>query len=244
MDLMARYPDKYFDLAIVDPPYGIGESGKNHKSRNTLVRQRDGVTLRRCPSTNYSQKDWDNSPPSNEYFHEVLRVSQNQILFGGNYFKEFVGTPFKPPRRNKYKQFLKSYPNGWIIWDKVNGDNDFNDCELIWTSFEVPSTVIYYMWSGMMQGKSIAEGTIMQGNKSLNENRIHPTPKPVIIYKYLLNLFAHPGYKILDTNSGSGSSILAAHDLGLEIVACDNDEEYFKKSVRRIKQHVAQLTLF
>lgn len=243
MELMARYPDHYFDLAIVDPPYGIGESGKNHKSRNTLVRQKDGVSMRRCPSTNYARKDWDDKPADGIYFGELKRVSKNQIVFGGNYFDTLMA-PSKPPRREKYKKFLEKYPEGVIIWDKVNGTSDFNDCEVIHTSFKFDSYVLKYMWAGMMQGVSINQGTVMQGNKKLNEKRIHPTQKPVIIYKYILNKYAKKGYKILDTHLGSGSIAIACHDLGVELTACERDVQYFDDAIMRIGIHKSQLLMF
>lgn len=243
MDLMARYPDKHFDLAIVDPPYGIGESGKNHKSRNTLVRQKDGIRMRRCPSTSYIRKDWDDEPAGGVYFKELQRVTRNQIVFGGNYFKELMLLR-KPPRREDYQAFLKLYPYGIIVWDKVNGSNDFNDCEIIWTSFDFPSFVLPYMWAGMMQGVSILSGTVMQGNKNLNEKRIHPTQKPVVLYKWLLSKYAKQGDRILDTHLGSGSIAIACHDFGFELTACELDKDYYKAAIERIKKHTAQGSLF
>lgn len=241
---MSKYPDRFFHLAVPDPNYGIGEAGKNHKSRNTLVRQKDGKTMRRCPSNNYTRKEWDNSPPPTEYFTELFRVSINQLIFGANYFKEIVGIPFKPPRRNDFDVFLLQYPKGWIIWDKCNGTSDFNDCELIWTSFDFPSYILKYMWAGMMQGKSIIEGNIMQGDKSKNEKRIHPTQKPIIIYRHLLRSFAEPGTKILDTHLGSQSSRIAAEIEGYNFYGFDNDWEYFDMGNKRFEQHKLQPTLF
>lgn len=256
MLLMARYPDNYFDLAIVDPPYGIGEAGKNHKSRNTIVRQKDGVSMRRCPSTNYTQKNWDDKPADESYFNELKRVSKNQIVFGGNYFKELMPV-CKSPRRNEYDGFIKKNPNGVIIWDKVNGTNDFNDCEIIWTSFDFSSYVIKYMWAGMMQGVSVVSGTVMQGNKQLNKKRIHPTQKPTALYRWLLNEYSNPTFKVLDTNFGSGSLGIAFEEMivtwlsqgydakNAELIACDLDEEYYYKSISRIRSHhYSKLNLF
>lgn len=237
-----KYGDRYFDLAIVDPEYGIGESGKNHKSRNTVVKQKGGQ-LRRCPSTNYSIKDWDSKPAGIKFFSELLLNSKNQIIFGANYFENIMKVS-KPPRRNEFEQFIKDNPIGFIIWDKVNGTSDFSDCEIIYTSFNFPSFVLKYMWAGMMQGKNILNGTVMQGNKKLNEKRIHPTQKPVIIYKYLLNKFAKKGFKILDTHLGSGSIAIACHDLGFDLSACELDIEYYNKSMKRLSDHQKQLTLF
>lgn len=243
MELMSRYADDHFHLAVVDPEYGIGEAGKNHKSRNTLVRQKDGVTMRRCPSTEYSRKDWDDKPAGEEYFKELFRVSANQIVFGANYF-ETIMPVCKPPRRHEFEQFLLEHPTNFIIWDKVNGTSDFSDCELIWTSIPIKSYILPYMWAGMMQGVSIKEGTRMQGNKKLNEKRIHPTQKPVKIYSFLLNEYAEPHCRILDTHFGSGSIAVPAHYLDLELTACEKDQEYFYQSVQRLRKVVNQQKLF
>lgn len=240
MLLMNEYSSKYFPLAIVDPEYGIGESGK--KRTNFKVKQKNGTILK-APENIYVKKNWDNKPAGDEYFTELKRVSLNQIIFGANYFQSIMEVQ-KPPRRDKYADFLNKYPLGFIIWDKVNGDNDFSDCEVIYTSFNFPSFVLPYMWSGMMQGVSINRGTVMQGNKKLNEKRIHPTQKPIIIYKYLLLKFAKIGSKILDTHLGSGSIAIACNDLGYDLVACDNDFEIFTSAIKRLSIHQSQTSLF
>jgi site-specific DNA-methyltransferase (adenine-specific) len=108
MVLMARYPDKYFDLAIVDPPYGIGEDGAKNQSRGNLTRP-----------TMYTAKNWDSSAPSKDYFIELIRVSKQVIIWGANHFIENIP---------------KSNSSSWVVWDKQNGDNDFADCELAWTN--------------------------------------------------------------------------------------------------------------
>jgi len=247
--MMSRYQDKHFDLAIVDPEYGIGEAGKNHKSRNTLVRQ-SGGQMRRCPSSQYTRKDWDNKPAGREYFIELKRVSVEQVIFGANYF-EFIMPVCKPPRRNEFAQFLIDHPFGFIIWDKVNGNSDFSDCEVIYTSFNFKSFVIPYMWAGMMQGVSIARGTVMQGNKRLNEKRIHPTQKPVMLYKWLLIqciqkwiMISQKAIKVLDTNRGSGSLDIACYDLGIDLTTCESDAEYFDLANKRLEQNTRQQSLF
>lgn len=242
MALMRRYPDKHFDLAIVDPPYGIGEAGKNHKSRNTLYRL-SGGGIRRRTSTSYTKKDWDSATPSYEFFRELKRVSKNQIIFGANYFTEICGTTFKPPRRPSFSKFIQENGFSWIIWDKINGTNDFNDCELAWHSFPEFTTTFEYMWAGMMQGKGAGNGTIMNGDKSKNEKRIHPTQKPVILYKWLLDKYAAPGDKIIDTHFGGGSIGLACYDYDFDLTACELDEEYFNKAMKRIDDHKKQQRL-
>ena len=121
---MARYPDKYFDLAIVDPPYGIGEDGLKNHSRGKATK-----------ATKYTPKNWDKEPPQQEYFEELFRVSKNQIIFGANHFIE---------RINKNSSC-------WIVWNKLN-TGDFADCELAWTSFNTAVRKFDFMWNGMLQG--------------------------------------------------------------------------------------------
>lgn len=125
IDLMARYPDKYFDLAVVDVPYGIGESLNDNKSRSKLGK-----------SKAYTKKNWDLSAPEKIYFDELKRVSKNQIVWGANHFISKL--PFDS--------------SCWIVWDKQNGSNDFADCELAWTSFNTAVRKFEFRWHGMLQG--------------------------------------------------------------------------------------------
>ena len=126
MKLMARYPDNYFDLAIVDPPYGIGESGANNHKR----------TGGRAKARNYKAfAGNDKEIPSKEYFDELKRVSKNQIIWGGNYMVEYL---------------KKSM--GWIFWDKDTGAQDFSDGELAYTSFNRALKKYKYTWCGFRQG--------------------------------------------------------------------------------------------
>jgi len=240
---MQTLPDIFFDLAIVDPPYGIGESSKNHTSRNTPITQKNGV-LMKAPKTNYKKKDWDKKPPEPVYFQELKRVSKRWFVFGANYYPEICGTPFKAPKREDYDKFISEHPKGWIIWDKVNGGNDFNDCEPVYTNMDIDSYVLPYMWNGMMQGKSIHEPYTMQGNKKLNENRIHPTQKPVVLYRALIQKYAQPGWKIFDSHMGSQSSRIAAYHMGFDYWGCELDEEYFNNGNKRFIRETMQQSLF
>jgi site-specific DNA-methyltransferase (adenine-specific) len=206
MEGMARYPDKYFDLAIVDPPYGIGEDGgKNHS--------RCGATK----PTMYTAKNWDSSAPKKKYFDELLRVSKNTIIWGANHFIENIS---------------HSNSSCWIVWDKQNGNNDFADCELAWTNYKSAVRKFEFRWAGMLQG--------YMKNK---ETRIHPTQKPVALYKWLLHNYAKQGDKILDTHLGSGSSRIAAYEMGFDFTAFELDTEYFEAQEKRYKAHIAQLKL-
>jgi site-specific DNA-methyltransferase (adenine-specific) len=193
MQLMARYPDKYFDLAIVDPPYGIGEDGGKARTRGSKI-------------TNGEKKGWDNQRPNDEYFVELIRVCKNQIIWGGNYFADLL-----PASRC------------WLYWQKNMG-GDFADGELAWTSFD----------------KVLKQYT----KRSETFDRIHPTQKPVALYKWVLDKYAKKGDKILDTHLGSGSIAIACHDYGFDLTACELDKEYFDKAMLRIDNHIKQLKLF
>jgi len=225
MALMARYPDNYFDLAIVDPPYGIGADKQSIKP--ILVKQKNGTNLKVKNTNKYTQKDWDNKIPTDEYFIELKRVSKNQIIWGANYFG-LIG--------------------GYLVWDKLNGECDQFDCEIAYNSFNNRTDLVYFMWQGMFQGiycgKDIKKALIQQGNKQLNEKRLHPTQKPVALYKWILDKYAKQGDKILDTHLGSGSIAIACHDYGFDLTACELDKEYFDKAMQRINNHVAQQKLF
>ena len=197
MQLMARYPDKHFDLAIVDPPYGIGASemtmgtGKNKKY--------------------HKGKNWDNEIPNDKYFNELFRVSKNQIIWGGNYFN-------LPLIR------------GWIIWDKLlNKEISFADGEMAWNSFNNVLKIIKLQYSGFL---------------GADKERIHPTQKPIKLYKLLLDKYAIEGNKILDTHLGSGSIAIACHDYGYDLTACELDNEYYQKALDRLNTHQMQQSLF
>lgn len=211
-----------FDLALVDAPYGRKEHGG--KSRSNFVRQKNGSLLY-VQDGGYTKKDWDNAPVGEEYFREILRVSKAQIIWGCNYYPIVFGP-------------------GRIIWDKCNDGTDQSDCEIAYNSLTDRVDMFRYMWRGMMQGKSIEEGTVQQGNKVLNERRIHPCQKPVNLYRWLLRTYAKAGWKILDPFLGSGSSRIAAYDLGLPFVGYEIDEEYFEAQEERFKAYTAQVSLF
>lgn len=210
MVMMARYPDKFFDLAIVDPPYGIDHANKAGKQAG---KQYGKAAAKK---KNYSAKDWDLNIPNEIYFNELKRVSKNQIVWGGNYMTNFL-----------------EQKSGWIFWDKNNGDNNFSDGELAWSSFDFGLRKVQVTWNGMIQYD--------MKNK---EERFHPTQKPVALYKWILDKYAKPGDKILDTHLGSGSIAIACHEYGFELTACELDAEYYDKAIKRIKNHVAQQKLF
>lgn len=226
MEYMRNVPDMYFDLAIVDPPYGIGASSPSIKPN--LVKQKNGNILS-VKNSNYKNKDWDKHPPSKEYFDHLFRISKNQIIWGVNYFSN------------------SSFGSGRLVWDKLNGDSDQYGCEIAYQSFDKRADIIRYMWSGMFQGlnisKSIHLAAVQDGNKSRNEKRIHPTQKPIKLYKWLLKNYAKEGDRILDTHFGSLSIGIACHDAGYHLTACEFDKEYFDNGKKRLIEHQRQLIL-
>jgi site-specific DNA-methyltransferase (adenine-specific) len=227
LEAMRQMPDNAFDLAIVDPPYGIGENKGQHKSRNAnRVDPRNGKPII-CSHKGYTPKEWDNKIPDAEYFQELRRVSKNQIIWGGNYFLQHL--PATPCM---------------VVWDKCNGGSDFADCELAWTSFKTAVRLFRFMWSGFCQGSGVVSGHINQGNKALCEKRIHPVQKPATLYKWLLMNYAKEGDRILDTHHGSGSNAIACLDMGFSITAYELDEDYFKAAVERIDRAQQQGKLF
>lgn len=210
---MSQFPDKYFDLAIVDPPYGIGydtAAAKNNGKHFGTMKGVRGV---------YHAPGWD-TIPDEAYFRELFRVSKQCIIWGGNYFTEFL-----PPSK------------GFICWDKrldENMRNDWADCEYAWLSEGLGVARMFrYLWNGMLQG-----------NMKNKESRIHPTQKPVALYKWLLQHYAKPGDIILDTHVGSASSLIACEDLGFDYVGFEIDETYFKLAKQRMDEYNAQLRMF
>ncbi len=202
MQLMARYPDNYFELAIVDPPYGIGAGSKNFKNGTSKIKTID-----------FRENDWDKSIPSKDYFKELQRISKNQIIWGGNYFSN-----------------LLENSQCWLFWDKGTGDNSYADGELAWTSFNGSIRKFFKSWVG--------------ANANNGSDRIHPTEKPIDLYKFILNKYAKQGDKILDTHLGSMSIAIACHDYGFELVGCELDKEYYDKGIQRVKNHISQTKLF
>lgn len=203
---MAGFPDKHFDLAIVDPPYGIGENGEKNHTRSKLAL-----------SKNYRAfHGYDKNPPDAEYFEQLQRVSKNQIIWGANHFISLI--PFDSPC--------------WIVWDKENGMNDFADCELAWTSLKKSVRQFTFRWAGMLQG-----------NMANKERRIHPTQKPVALYKWLLENYARLGDKILDTHVGSASSLIACRQLGFEYVGFEIDPGYYNAELKRLEAEKAQVNI-
>jgi site-specific DNA-methyltransferase (adenine-specific) len=194
MEGMKQYPDKYFDLAIVDPPYGIGrdggETGKNWKV--------------------YEKKGWDNKRPDANYWRELFRVSKNQIVWGANYFTEFLPASM-----------------GWIFWDKGQ-DLTMSDGELAFSSFE----------------RALRRVRMNRCKIGEYGGLLHPTQKPVELYRWLLDKYGNQGDRILDTHLGSGSSRIAAYIMGFDFYGFEIDKDYFDAAEKRFKEQTAQQSLF
>lgn len=226
LEAMKQYPDNFFDLAIVDPPYGINaanmQMGSNpgrkengqYPGESVAVklkkgRLNSGGGVLKNRHLNKSSIDWDDTPPTKEYFEELFRVSKNQIIWGGNYFD-------LPPTRCI------------ICWDKIQAWENFSQWEMAWTSFDKPAKLYRLSNKG--------------GNNE--EKKIHPTQKPVKLYDKVYRDFATEGMKILDTHLGSGSNRIVAKKFKCDFTAFETDEIYFKDQNERYEKFCQQLTLF
>jgi len=205
IDVMREMPDKCVDLVLTDPPYGIGEARNDNESRSCLAQSKD-----------YGCLSWDDSIPSYDHFKEIIRISKNQIIFGGNYFIDRL-----------------SNSPCWIVWDKDNGLNDFADCELAWTSFKTAVRRFKYRWQGMLQE-----------NMREKEKRIHPTQKPVALFEWILKLYSKPGDIILDPFLGSGTTVAACINLERQYIGIEISPDYVLASQQRIKKATEQRRLF
>jgi site-specific DNA-methyltransferase (adenine-specific) len=223
MNLMARYPDKHFDLAIVDPPYGGScsytyiPSKKNESAFSIATTNFEIYAIKASASKgvwgdNKVQHGWDRNtaekwddPPPLDWFRELFRVSKNQIIWGGNNF------PLPPTKC-------------FIVWDKKIAENfSMAMCECAWTNFNTNAKIF----------RGTSTGTA-------KTPRIHPTQKPVKLYKWLLQNYAKPGWKILDTHLGSGSIAIACEDMGFDLTACEIDKDYYESTARRLEEYRKQ----
>ena len=199
LPFMEGCKDNEFDLAIVDPPYGIGIDGQK-------------LSICKNPQHNrkkHTFKHWDKRP-SKEYFSQLFRISKNQIIWGGNYFVNYL-SPSK----------------AWIVWYKGQEGLTMSDAELAYCSFDKVTRVVK-----------------INRVELLKDNTIHPTQKPIKLYKWLLMNYAEKGQTIFDSHCGSGSIMIAAHDLGFDLTACEIDKDYFDAANKRFKNHIAQLMMF
>ena len=205
---MKEFTDKYFDLAVVDPVFGdqVKQGGYMENSSSKLAK-----------NILYNNALWKQEKTDSLYFSELKRISKNQIIWGGNYFTEEI-------RKNS---------SCWIVWDKDNGDNDFADCELAWTSFDTATRKFKFKWKGMLQ----------QDMKN-KEIKIHPTQKPVALYDWIYKNYLPSGGKVIDTHLGSGSNRISADKAGnIDFTAYELDKDYFDAQEKRFKQYKSQTRL-
>lgn len=208
MKALKEMPDKCIDLCICDPPYGGVTKGGYMINPHTCDKLAKAV--------DYHLSLWSMDRPPKEYFVELRRISKNQIIWGGNYY-------------------ASELPDSqcWLVWNKENGDNNFADCELAWTSFNSAVRKFDFRWAGMLQGD--------MKNKEI---RCHPSQKPVALYKWILDKYAHKGDIILDSHVGSASSLIACHQMGFNYIGFEIDEVYYRKAKERLERETAQMTIF
>lgn len=199
-EILPKFPAKSFDLCLTDPPYGIGRDKRAHKGGGSQHGKAS------APKRHYANTNWDSTTPPKEVFCEILHVSTNQMIFGGEHL-----APVLPASR------------GWIVWDKQTGSNDFSDCELVWTSFDRPIKKYTYMWNGMLQE-----------NMKCKEERYHPTQKPVGLLVKLLGDYCVKSRTIFDPYLGSGSTVVAAKRLGRKFIGIEISKEYCELARDRV----------
>lgn len=223
---MKEFPDNYFDLAIVDPPYGLGIG---HPVGNSVTiiggggRPFGGKKLhsvwgkhKSISESKFYHPFDDSAAPDGKYFEELFRVSKAQIIWGGNFFLDYLGKC-----------------SCMIIWDKARRNMDQADCEIAWTSLKGQSRIFNFRWNGMLQE-----------DMKHKEKRIHPTQKPVALYEWLLNRFAEPDDIILDTHVGSASSLIACHKTKHKYVGFEIDKTYYDIANQRITEETSQMTIY
>ena len=202
LQALKSYGDNYFDVAIVDPPYGIGIDG-----------QKQSINLNN-PKANrkaHDFKGWDNEIPTAEYFAELERVSKNQIIWGANYFVEHLHKGTK----------------GWVVWYKGQEGLTMSDAELAYSSFDCATRVVK-----------------INRVELLKDGTIHPTQKPIKLYKWLLENYTNDNDLILDTHLGSGSIAIACHQMKRKLIGYEIDADYYRKACKRFEEQTRQTALW
>lgn len=209
---MSFFPDKYFDIAICDPPYGINADILQNKTAKSRIKAAGKNKSGRGWKL-YKETEWDNKIPDKNYFEELFRVSKNQIIWGGNYMTEYL-----PPK------------SGWIVWNKMQRDFSLSDGELAWTSFDRALRIFDYS-----RGESLID------NKKFCNNKFHPTAKPIRLYDWIIANYCNKGDKILDTHIGSQSIRISADKSEMDLIGFEIDEDYFKQGNERFEIFKRQL---
>lgn len=200
LEILPLLSDNSVDLVLTDPNYGIGESNEKNASRGGLAKPKD-----------YGHYEWDRVRAPQSAFVEMMRCSEDQVIFGGNYFIDYL------------------YPTScWLVWDKDNGQSDFADCELAWTSFSSAVRRFKYRWQGMLQEHAGRH----------KETRVHPTQKPLPLFKWILENYSETNQLILDPFLGSGTTAVAAKNLGRKFIGIEISEKYCEIAKQRLAQEV------
>jgi site-specific DNA-methyltransferase (adenine-specific) len=216
MEIMSRYPDKWFDLVVVDPPYGIGQPKQSNlkgyngradlQTRLQKNRLNYGAGKLKGRVLNQSNTEWDNNIPDDDYFIELFRVSKNQIIWGGNYF----GLPAT---------------RCVICWDKMQPWENFSQWEMAWTSFDSPARIYKF--------------------DNRTGDKLHPTQKPIALYDWIFKNYLPNGGRVLDTHGGSMSSLISAIKAGnIEMTISELDADYYASAQKRVNDFMSQLNLF
>lgn len=195
-DSLIAMPALRPDVIVTDPPYGIGAYSNGTMGGGVLAKQ-----------SKFDKTDWDNKRPDRVYFEMMKHISRNQIIFGGNYFADILDPKM-----------------GWIVWDKDNGNNNFADCELAWTSFNKATRKVKFKWQGMLQE-----------NMKEKEHRVHPTQKPLRVMEWIIENYTEPADVILDPFMGSGTTLVAAKRLGRKAIGIEINEKYCQIAIKRVK---------
>ena len=211
LEMMKQMPDNCVDLVLTDPPYGIGVDKTMHKQGGSQY----GKAA--APKAHYKNTQWDNIRPTQDYFDTIRRISSNQIIFGGNYFADLLPAS-----------------SCWLVWDKDNGDNQFADCELCWTSFDKAVRKFRFMWNGMIQ----------ENMGRQKEKRVHPTQKPVELVCDILTKYTEQGQLVLDCYSGSGSISVACEKMGRNYIGIEISPEYCEIARKRVQEAKDSMGLF
>jgi len=207
IEFMKTKPDNYYDLAIVDPPYGIDADNKNN-GKNSDTHEKTSL----AKINTYKKTNWDNSIPTDEYFEELKRVSKKQIIWGANFF---------------------NLQGGMLYWHKNVTMPTYSTGELAYLSWLNKIDFVEITWHGMLQYD--------MKNK---EERIHPTQKPIMLYRWLLDKYAEKGMKILDTHGGSMTIAKACDMEGYDLDICEIDKDYFNNGVNAFNEYKKQGRLF
>ena len=193
LEIMRSMPDKCVDLVLTDPPYGLGISG-----------QKENIKNKKSDRKFHKDLKWDNQAPSKDVFNEIFRISKNQVIWGGNYFIDKLNKNTK----------------GWIIWDKMQHGLTMSDCELCFTSFDIP-TRIWKMNRVILQ----VEG-----------ETLHPTQKPVALFSWILKNYAKPNDIIFDPFAGSGTTAISCMQMDHPYILVEKEKDYYDIIMKRINK--------